>query len=433
MVISGYMCEHMQLFKNIIYKISRYFYIVPIINTRSDSMSYVLIEFDDGGGSVAVVRSTWLTPRKREVFWPPVKDQKTFNKILESVVHAHTATWKLYPVQRCLFETDDLQRARQKCKLSEETSDLQTDNQEADTYRKRKRVVPRRFLSSDEDENDNDDVDVRPPKLKNKFLTTQKTQEKKNFRQTFSPVTNLPDEDSSNADSLNVDSPNASDSPNRDFYTQQAIQETLSISRHNTCNTSSFTTDHTDGITEYHTCKTGALHITPTNSSTESTVFQEKVIRLLSHLKAQNSQVLALLQNKEVLPSHKDFAFQFPMKSFDDVNHVEDILKEKTQIDILDATLSTIGGRDVSSKVSRILKYLFIDTLAAEFSFFGKRLNKRPFSDLYLRTIIVESIKRSTPGVTIKEIEDSIKIWLKHAPDREKNQMRRASRNNRVE
>lgn len=38
-----------------------------------------------------------------------------------------------------------------------------------------------RFLSSDEDEND--DVDVRPPKLKNKFLTTQKTQEKKNFRQ----------------------------------------------------------------------------------------------------------------------------------------------------------------------------------------------------------------------------------------------------------
>lgn len=68
-------------------------------------MSYVLIEFDDGGGSVVVVRSTWLTPRKREVFWPPVKDQKTFDKILESTVHAHTATWKLYAVQRCLFQT----------------------------------------------------------------------------------------------------------------------------------------------------------------------------------------------------------------------------------------------------------------------------------------------------------------------------------------
>lgn len=87
----------------------------------------------------------------------------------------------------------------------------------------------------------------------------------------FSPVTNLSDEDSSNADSLNVDSPNASDTPNRDFSTQ-AIQESLSnILRHNTCNTSSFTTDHTDRIAEYHTRKTNALHITPTDNSTEST------------------------------------------------------------------------------------------------------------------------------------------------------------------
>jgi len=68
-------------------------------------MSFVIIEFDDGGG-VAIVRSTWLTPRKREVFWPPTKDQKTFNKILENIAHADTEKWKLYPILRCLFETD---------------------------------------------------------------------------------------------------------------------------------------------------------------------------------------------------------------------------------------------------------------------------------------------------------------------------------------
>lgn len=69
-------------------------------------MSYVVIEFSDGGG-VAVVRNIWLTPRKKEVFWPPMKDQRTFDKILEKTVHADTEKWKLYPIQRCLFETGE--------------------------------------------------------------------------------------------------------------------------------------------------------------------------------------------------------------------------------------------------------------------------------------------------------------------------------------
>jgi hypothetical protein len=43
----------------------------------------------------------------------------------------------------------------------------------------------------------------------------------------------------------------------------------------------------------------------------------------------------------------------------------------------------------MSSKVSRILKHLFTETLASEFSFYGKRLNKRPFSDLSLKTVVV--------------------------------------------
>ncbi|EFN62596.1 hypothetical protein EAG_06404, partial [Camponotus floridanus] len=60
---------------------------------------YVLIEFDDGGG-VAVVRKTWITPRKREVFWPPMKDQKTFNKVLENTLYPDTEKWKLYSIVR---------------------------------------------------------------------------------------------------------------------------------------------------------------------------------------------------------------------------------------------------------------------------------------------------------------------------------------------
>jgi len=66
-------------------------------------MSYVLIEFDDGGG-VAVVRKTWITPRKKEVFWLPMKDQKTFYKVLESTLYPDTEKWKLYSILRCLYD-----------------------------------------------------------------------------------------------------------------------------------------------------------------------------------------------------------------------------------------------------------------------------------------------------------------------------------------
>lgn len=62
---------------------------------------------------------------------------------------------------------------------------------------------------------------------------------------------------------------------------------------------------------------------------------------------------------------------------------------------------------------------------------------KMLFNDMYDLLILLESIKR-TSGVTNKEIEDGIKIWLKHAPDRQKNQMKRKKQddennNNRID
>ncbi|XP_025262216.1 uncharacterized protein LOC112637211 [Camponotus floridanus] len=243
-----------------------------------------------------------------------MKDQKTFNKVLENTLYPDTEKWKLYSIVRCLYETDDLQKAEQKCKLSEVTSDLQTDNQEVEIS-KRKITVPRRFISSDEEENDN--IYIRPPKLKRKFFNTNKNTGK-----------NIPISDQYSSD---VDSPKTPDS----------------------------------------------------------------------------------------------------VPDADSASSRTEVIEQTT------AFLCTIGGRDISTKISRILRYLFTDALASEFSFYGKRLNKRPFSDLCLKTVIVESIKR-TSGVTNKEIEDGIKIWLKHAPDRQKNQMKRKKQddennNNRID
>ncbi|KAG5877423.1 hypothetical protein JTB14_012907 [Gonioctena quinquepunctata] len=149
------------------------------------------------------------------------------------------------------------------------------------------------------------------------------------------------------------------------------------------------------------------------NALLESTGFHETIISLLSHIKIQNAQILALLQNKEEAKI-KEFPFAFPMKSVDDIQALEKLLEDKKQVDVLISYLATIGGRDLSGKVSRILKHLFLDTLAAKYSFYGKRSNKRPFSELCLKTVVLNSAKKSCPKSTDKDIEDCFSPFDKY-------------------
>lgn len=64
-------------------------------------MAYVVAEFEEEqGGGVAAVHSSWLTPRKEEVFWPPYKEQIRFDKALKYGEAVDTETWELFKVSR---------------------------------------------------------------------------------------------------------------------------------------------------------------------------------------------------------------------------------------------------------------------------------------------------------------------------------------------
>jgi len=69
------------------------------------SLSYVLNEFERHDGvSVAIVRDTWLKPRKREIFififnhkrLKKCKRLKKFNKIKKNIKHADIEKWKCW-------------------------------------------------------------------------------------------------------------------------------------------------------------------------------------------------------------------------------------------------------------------------------------------------------------------------------------------------
>lgn len=51
--------------------------------------------------------------------------------------------------------------------------------------------------------------------------------------------------------------------------------------------------------------------------------------------------------------------------------------------------LASVGGKNVTTLTNRIMKFLYTDNLAKKFSFFGKRDNKKPFSECLLKTAVV--------------------------------------------
>lgn len=70
---------------------------------------FAVIEFSpEQGGGLSLVNKNWLTPRKKEVFWPPYKEQAQFNKSLKKSEEINTETGRLYNVKRIFYETGKL-------------------------------------------------------------------------------------------------------------------------------------------------------------------------------------------------------------------------------------------------------------------------------------------------------------------------------------
>jgi hypothetical protein len=69
-------------------------------------MAFIGIEFgniDEQSGGIGLVHSTWLTPRKKEVWWPPYKTSARFKKALSFGEESNEESWKLCDVERIFF------------------------------------------------------------------------------------------------------------------------------------------------------------------------------------------------------------------------------------------------------------------------------------------------------------------------------------------
>lgn len=70
---------------------------------------FALVEFSptEAGGGLSIVNSQWLTPRRKQVFWPPYKDQKQFERSVKRTEEVNKDTWTLYNISRVFYETGE--------------------------------------------------------------------------------------------------------------------------------------------------------------------------------------------------------------------------------------------------------------------------------------------------------------------------------------
>lgn len=127
-----------------------YFTIAAMHYTYCIMATFLGIEFlEKGGGGLALVNSKWLTPWRKEVWWPPFK-QEQFDKLLKKG-ETPDESWTLYGIFKSYFEKD-YKKATVKLKKAELTSDIPSESEPPqELYTKRKRIPPKRLFSSDED------------------------------------------------------------------------------------------------------------------------------------------------------------------------------------------------------------------------------------------------------------------------------------------
>ncbi|KAK4882599.1 hypothetical protein RN001_005918 [Aquatica leii] len=354
-----------------------------IMCSTGDDASYVGVEFSkDSDGGVALVSNTWLTPRKRNVFWPNhKKNASLYNKALRKhEMPGNEPDWKLFSIERCFFECTNFDEASRKLNAIQFSSDI-SDCDVNDLSRRRNCRKPLRF---EEDESEDESF---VSKLKAKRI--KRTAEIENNKDTFGTTCLTYNPSSSSISRVNSPSSTAS-------KISDAVSET-SIS-------------------------------TIVNGSSQANINLEEIASYLGKIYQQNRQILALLSNPTVdtrlarnndMPD-EDILKLMPLKNEEDLKRIEILFSQQSEaVNKLSIYFSYIGAHTTNNYVNVLLKKVISNELACNYNYYGKR-GKLPFSTLHLNEMIIQSVRKGLPESKEKEIQNAIKVWLKHSKERSK-------------
>ncbi|XP_028151515.2 uncharacterized protein LOC114344889 [Diabrotica virgifera virgifera] len=378
---------------------------------------YMIVEFEDG--SVGTVLEEWLTPDKNEVYWPPYEEKFSFHRALSRKEAVNLSTWSLFPVKRCLYKTDNLQKALQKESLAEEYSNLESAAEE-EIKRSRKRFRPVRFCDTDEDEEElarplkrSVEKDIRPRK---RLLTPARLYDSEDELDVPSP-------------SMKINFEELINNRQENFESTSNILDTVRSTRYDVGQENIESTSNILDTVRTTRYDVGQQNIELSTSNIPDSIqnLRHDIAALMTisiKIREQNSQILGILREKNVqhqIP--ESFSNKLPAKTIEEFMSLEEDIADSNKANLLVAYLSSLGGEGIVTKTNKILKALLTDDLATHYNFKGR--NKFAFGDLKLKGIIVQIVKSKIINATTVEIELAIKNWLKHAPQRTRLQLKK--------
>ncbi|CAG9769996.1 unnamed protein product [Ceutorhynchus assimilis] len=355
---------------------------------------FVGIQFTEAdGGTISLVHEKWLTPRKKEVWWPPHKQHEVFVKSLRKG-ETPNEQWSLFKVEKSFFQEDNYQKASLKLKKAEVTSDVATDIEEKLPLKRPRKLNRKLFFTESSDESEANE----PPPKKLQLKRVQSGTRSKVVKLTFF-------KGNSQKSRINWDNELP---PKVQLFPRQSqesdVEKSVNSERENSPE---------QNIVDFDKDKDNCLRVSD---------FQKNLITVLLQIKQQNSKILNILEDRQgatglKLVPPKDMPVAIPLQNIEDLKSIEEYLALDKNLSALASYCETLGGRDKVAKVNNILRNLLSNRVAAEFSFLGTRQDKRPFANLKLRKVVVNAVLSKCEG-DAADIDGLIKVWLKHAPKR---------------
>ncbi|KAL1426878.1 hypothetical protein MTO96_000415 [Rhipicephalus appendiculatus] len=342
-------------------------------------MSYAIVEFM-ATKEVEIVPVTWVSNTK--CCWPNVKAEKASRMAKKRTPPQES--WKYYEISlKGLFGT--YEHARKNISRSQFTSDLGSDPE--GVPKKRCRRPPKKWTESDSDADEKEEAattknPVTLPAIPKDFPLGLASSHVK------CGATSSGEKDLPMAGSLSESSSSFSERDSRSIDADQPVEVEKPRSVH---------AEH--GSDQY---------------------ILQHMLRLLNTIRFMlQQQADSINRLCEMLPSAPAVTCTplvvQPFNSLQELFDFDAKLTRETTTTLVREFMQ-LGGKGANCATKRILGYCLSDKLAAQFSWLGRK-GKHSFSALNIAKAVACAASKAPKG-SAADIEEAVKSWLRHAPER---------------
>ncbi|XP_036146907.1 uncharacterized protein LOC105840320 [Monomorium pharaonis] len=189
------------------------------------------------------------------------------------------------------------------------------------------------------------------------------------------------------------------------------------------------------------TCQLCPAHAQMQN---KNAMYFKQIIRQQNYFKAQLWQTFKEIQdiknaglnqaaNNNIQRQESVFhSFMLPFETEQQLEEVEQFLKNKDNFKTSVAQASRIGGKHSYEFIKRNLSKLLSNKLAEGYSWLGKK-HKKKFYELKLAEMLIAAGEAYNETFTKKDLEEAIKKWLRRAKERSDAAEKKIANQERVE